>query len=150
MRDARTATGAAPRRFLVQRMAGPGPELLVGVVADPRLGPLVAVGSGGATAELLGDVQVRLAPVGRRDAAAMLRELRTFPLLEGYGGGTVADVAAVEDLVVRVGALAAAHPEIAELDCNPVVAGPQGAVIVDARVRLQPAPDLPPPGAVDR
>ena len=79
--------------FLVQRMAAAGPELIVGVVGDPRFGPLVAVGAGGTTAELIGDVQVRLAPVGPRDAATMLRELRTFPLLDGFRGAPRADVA---------------------------------------------------------
>jgi acetyl coenzyme A synthetase (ADP forming)-like protein len=150
MRDALCDAGTPPDGFLVQRMAPPGPELLVGVVGDPRFGPLVAVGAGGAMAELLGDVEVRLAPVGPRVAGEMLRELRTYPLLEGYRGSTPVDVAAVEDVVVRVSALAAAHPEIAELDCNPVIAGPAGAVVVDARVRLQPPPATPLPGALDR
>ena len=145
-----TAAGLTPEGFLVQRMAPPGPELIVGVVGDPRFGPLVAVGAGGTTAELIGDVQVRLAPVGPREAAAMLRELRTFPLLDGFRGAPRADVGAVEDVVARVAALAAAHPEIAELDCNPVVAGPDGAVIVDARIRLAPAPARVPVGALDR
>jgi acetate---CoA ligase (ADP-forming) len=90
------AAGVAPEGFLVQRMASPGPELIVGVVGDPRFGPLVAVGAGGTTAELIGDVQVRLAPVGSREAAAMLRELRTFPLLDGFRGAPLADAGAVE------------------------------------------------------
>ena len=80
----------------------------------------------------------------------MLRALRTFPLLDGYRGAPRADVAAVEDVLARVAALAAAHPEIAELDCNPVVAGPDGAVVVDARIRLAPAPVRPPVGALNR
>ena len=80
----------------------------------------------------------------------MLRELRTFPLLDGFRGAPRADVGAVEDIVTRVAALAAAHPEIAELDCNPVVAGPDGAVIVDARIRLAPAPARAPVGALNR
>jgi acetyl coenzyme A synthetase (ADP forming)-like protein len=148
--EMREALGDSVSGFLVQRMAPPGPELLVGVVGDPRFGPLVAVGAGGATAELLGDVQVRLAPVGRREAAAMLRELRTFPLLDGYRGAAPADVVSVEDVVLRVAALAAAHPEIAELDCNPLIAGPGGAVVVDARVCLQAPPEPRPAGALDR
>ena len=131
-------------------MAPAGVELIVGVVGDPRFGPLVAVGAGGTTAELIGDVQVRLAPVGPREAAAMLRELRTFPLLDGFRGAPRVDVGAVENIVERVAALAAAHPEIAELDCNPVVAGPEGAVIVDARIRLAPAPARAPVGALNR
>jgi hypothetical protein len=67
----------------------------------------------------------------------MLRALRTFPLLDGFRGAPRTDVEAVEDIVMRVAALAAAHPEIAELDCNPVVAGTAGATVVDARVRLE-------------
>ncbi|MET0512297.1 MAG: acetate--CoA ligase family protein [Thermoleophilaceae bacterium] len=144
------AAGMAHEGFLVQRMAATGLELIVGVVGDPRFGPLVAVGAGGTTAELIGDVQVRLAPVGPREAATMLRELRTFPLLDGFRGAPRADTRALEDIIQRVAALAAAHPEIAELDCNPVVAGPDGAVIVDARVRLAPAPPRPPAGALNR
>ena len=145
-----TAAGLTPEGFLVQRMAPAGPELIVGVVGDPRFGPLVAVGAGGTTAELIGDVQVRLAPVGPREAASMLRDLRTFPLLDGFRGAPRADIEAVEDIVARVAALAAAHPEIVELDCNPVIAGPEGALIVDARIRLAPAPARPPVGALDR
>ena len=145
-----TAAGLTPEGFLVQRMAPAGPELIVGVVGDPRFGPLVAVGAGGTTAELIGDVQVRLAPVGPREAASMLRELRTFPLLDGFRGAPRVDVDSLEDIVARVAALAAAHPEIVELDCNPVVAGPDGAVIVDARIGLAPAPVRPPVGALNR
>jgi hypothetical protein len=135
--------------FLVQPMAPPGAELLVGTTTDSRFGPLVAVGAGGTTAELAGDAQLRLAPVGPREAAAMLRELRCFPLLDGFRGRPVADTAAVEALIVRIGALAAAHPAVAELDCNPVIAGPGGALVVDARIRLQAPPPSPPFGALD-
>jgi acyl-CoA synthetase (NDP forming)/GNAT superfamily N-acetyltransferase len=148
--DAAESTGHVPHGILVQRMAEPGTELLVGITGDPRFGPLVAVGAGGATAELVGDVQIRLAPVGPREAGAMLRALRTFPLLEGFAGRPRADVAAVEQVVLRVGALADAHPEVAELDCNPVVAGPGGALVVDARARLGPAPPQAPYAAVGR
>ena len=149
LRSSLEAAGVCPEGFLVQRMAPAGAELIVGVVGDPRFGPLVAVGAGGTTAELIGDVQVRLAPVGPREAAAMLRELRTFPLLDGFRGAPRADVGAVEKIVERVAALAAAHPEIVELDCNPVIAGADGAVIVDARIRLAPAPARPPVGALN-
>ena len=144
------SAGHVPEGVLVQRMAEAGTELLVGITGDPRFGPLVAVGAGGATAELFGAVQVRLAPVGPREAGAMLRGLRTFPLLEGFAGHPPADLGAVEDAVLRIGALAAAHPEVAELDCNPVVAGPAGAVVVDARARLEPAPPQAPYAAVGR
>jgi acyl-CoA synthetase (NDP forming) len=147
-RDLRRSLGA--ERFLVQAMAPAGVEMLVGVVADPSFGPVVACGAGGTAVELLGDVQVRLAPVARAEAAEMIRALRTFPLLDGYRGAPPTDISALEDVVVRIGALAAAHPEVAELDLNPVVVSPAGAVAVDARVRVAhvaPPPPFPALGA---
>jgi acetate---CoA ligase (ADP-forming) len=132
------AAGHHTEGYLVQSMAPEGHELLVGAVGDPAFGPLVAIGAGGSTAELVRDLQVRLAPIGPRDAADMLHSLRTFPLLNGYRGRPPADVAAVEDALLRVATLAAAHPEIAELDCNPLIASQSAAVIVDARVRIAP------------
>jgi acetate---CoA ligase (ADP-forming) len=140
-RELRQSLGA--ERFLVPAMAPPGVEMLVGVVGDARFGPVVACAAGGTAVELLGDVQVRLAPVTPAEASEMLRGLRTFPLLDGYRGAPRAAVAALEDVVVRIGALAAAHPTVAELDLNPVVVSPGGAVAVDARVRV--APVAPPP-----
>ena len=80
----------------------------------------------------------------------MLRSLRTFPLLDGYRGAPPADLAAVEDVLLRVSALAAAHPEIAELDCNPLLAGPDGAVVLDARIRVAAPPPARPFPALDR
>jgi acetyl coenzyme A synthetase (ADP forming)-like protein len=144
------AAGTTPDGFLLQRMVPSGVELIIGAIRDPQFGPLVAVGAGGRTAELIADVQVRLAPIGPREASTMLHDLRTFPLLDGFRGSPSADVPAVEAILERVAALAAAHPEIAELDCNPVVAGPEGAVIVDARIRIEPVPARPPVGALNR
>jgi acyl-CoA synthetase (NDP forming)/GNAT superfamily N-acetyltransferase len=128
------AAGTPVEGFLVQRMAGAGVEMLVGVVSDERFGPVVACGAGGGAAEVLGDVQVRLAPLAREDALGMLRGLRSLPLLERAN----ADLDVLADIAVRVGALADAHPAIAELDLNPVMAGPDGAPVVDARVRVAP------------
>ena len=136
--------GLPPRGFLVQRYVTGGVEMLAGVTVDPLLGPLVACAAGGTIVELIGDVSVRLAPIGRREAGEMVRSLSTFPLLDGYRGAPSADVAALEDLVTRLGALAAAHPEVLELDCNPVMVLERGAVVVDARVRVAPpGPRLP-------
>jgi acetyl coenzyme A synthetase (ADP forming)-like protein len=140
------AAGHQVERFLVQRMVAAGVEMLVGVVNDPSFGPVVACGAGGTAVELLRDVQVRITPLTDADAGAMVRSLATFPLLDGYRGAPPADVAALEDLLLRVGALVEAHPEVAELDLNPVVVLPrgQGAVVVDARVRVEAAqPPLP-------
>jgi acetyl coenzyme A synthetase (ADP forming)-like protein len=144
------AAGHTPQGFLVQRMAPTGAELLVGIVGDPDFGPIVACGAGGRAVELLGDAGVRLAPLGRRDASELLRSLRTFPLLDGYRGQPRADLAAVEDVLLRVAALGAAHPEIAELDCNPLLAGPEGAVVLDARIRVAAPPPPRPFPALDR
>lgn len=144
------AAGHTPQGFLVQRMAPTGAELLVGIVGDPDFGPIVACGAGGRAVELLGDAGVRLAPLGRRDASELLRSLRTFPLLDGYRGQPRADLAAVEDVLLRVSALGAAHPEIAELDCNPLLAGPEGAVVLDARIRVAAPPPPRPFPALDR
>ena len=136
--------GTPVEGFHVQRMAPAGTELIVGAVGDPAFGPLVACGAGGVAVELLGDVQVRLAPLGAGEADGMLRDLRTFPLLDGYRGRPRADLDSVRDLVLRVGALAATHPAVAELDLNPVIAAPEGALVVDARIRLD-APSPSPP-----
>jgi acyl-CoA synthetase (NDP forming) len=137
------AAGTALEGFRVQRMALEGPELIIGAVGDPAFGPLVACGAGGVAAELLGDIQVRIAPLGPREADGMLRDLKTFPLLDGYRGRPRADLGSVCDLVMRVGALVAAHPAVAELDLNPVIATPEGALVVNARVRV----DAPGPAA---
>jgi acyl-CoA synthetase (NDP forming) len=121
-----------------------GVELVVGVVHDPSFGPVVACGAGGVAAELLNDVAVRLTPLTDRDAAEMVRSLASFPLLDGYRGAPRADVAALEDLLLRVGALVEAHPQVAELDLDPVRALARGVVVVDARVRVEAASPRPP------
>ena len=132
------AAGTRHERFTVQRQLTGGVEMLAGITSDPLLGPLVACGAGGTAVEVLGDIAVALAPLTDLDARRMITSLSTFALLDGYRGAPPADVGALEDLLVRLGALAAAHPEIAELDCNPVVVGPRGASVLDARVRVAP------------
>ena len=96
------------------------------------------------TAELLRDTNVRIAPLTDVDANELVRSLRTSPLLFGYRGSAPLDVAALEDLVVRIGVLAEHVPEIAELDCNPVIVTEQGVVVVDAKVRLEHVAEGPP------
>jgi acyl-CoA synthetase (NDP forming) len=130
--------------LVVQPMAPPGIELIAGVVNDHSFGPVLACGAGGMTAELTHDVAVRITPLTDVEATAMLRSLKTFPLLDGYRGTARCDLEAIEDVLSRVSAMVEAHPEIVELDCNPLIATAQGAVIVDARVRVE-APSPPPP-----
>jgi acyl-CoA synthetase (NDP forming) len=125
---------------LVQRMAEPGVEMLVGVVQDPSFGPVIACGAGGTVVELLHDVAVRITPLTSRDAHDMIRSLRTFPLLDGYRGAEPLDATALEDVLLRISALVEAHPAIAELDCNPVIVTATGATVVDARVRVEQPP----------
>jgi len=119
-------------------MADAGPEVIVGVVQDPSFGPLVMFGSGGTAVELLGDRAFRVLPLTDIDAYELVRATRGAPLLFGYRGAPPADVASLEDLVLRVGRLVDDIPEIAELDLNPVIVSPSGAVAVDAKVRLAP------------
>jgi acyl-CoA synthetase (NDP forming) len=133
------AAGHAIEGFVVQPMVGSGLELLVGVVHDRLFGPVVACAIGGTATELLKDVSVRITPLTDVDAAQMVRSLATYPLLAGYRGAPSLDVAALEEVLLRVSALVEAHPEIAEMDLNPVIVQPRGAVIVDARVRMEPA-----------
>ena len=136
MADAVRAAGHAPTGFVVQPMAPMGVELLLGVVQDATFGPVIACGAGGVTAELLKDVAVGVAPLTDRDARDMVRSLKTFPLLDGFRGAPRCDVSAVEDALLRLSAMVERHPEIAELDANPLVARRDGALIVDARVRI--------------
>jgi acyl-CoA synthetase (NDP forming) len=135
--------GHEPTGFVVQRMAPPGVEMLVGVAHDALFGPVVACGAGGVTAEVMKDIAVRITPLTDRDVRAMITSLRSYPLLDGFRGAARADVESLEDLVLRVGAMVEAHPEVAEMDCNPVIVSPDGAVIVDARVRVE---GVAPPG----
>ena len=148
MAAALKADGHTVDGFVVQAMVPEGVELLVGVTSDPRFGPVVACGAGGVAAELLADVAVRLAPVDLREADEMIRGLRTFPLLDGFRGAPAADVAAVAEVVVRTSGLAAAHPVVVELDLNPVIASPAGAIVVDARIRVEALPAAAPFPAV--
>ena len=112
----------------MQEMVDEGVEMLVGVAHDPVFGPVVACGAGGTTVELVHDVAVRVTPITDLDASEMVRSLRTFPLLEGFRGAPKADVLALEEVILRVGALVDNHPSIAEMDCNPVMVLPRGAV----------------------
>ena len=133
--------GAELEGVLLQRQVSGGVEMIVGVTTDPTFGPLLVCGMGGVTVELLKDVSFRLPPVSDVDAAEMVANLRSAPLLEGYRGSPPADREALTQLLQRVSALVEMVPEIMEMDLNPIkVLEPgQGAVVVDARMRLAPA-----------
>ena len=138
------AVGQAEPTVLVQPMASGTVELVAGIVNDPLFGSLVMAGLGGVHTDLFADRAFRLVPVTDLDAGRMWRSLRVAPLLTGYRGAPPVDTAAVEDLLLRLGRLAEELPEVAELDLNPVLAGPDGVVCVDAKLRLaaiSPGPD---------
>jgi acetyltransferase len=113
--------------------------VIVGVTRDPTFGPLVMFGLGGIYVEILADVSFRLAPLTVADAGEMLAEVRSAKLLAGVRGALPADRAALVEAIVRIGQLAADHPQIAELDINPllVLGEGQGVVAVDARILLE-------------
>ena len=108
-----------------------------------RVAAVVACGAGGVQVELLRDVSVRLTPLANEDAAEMIRELKTYPVLKGFRGSAAADVAALEEGLLRVSAMVEDLPQIAELDCNPFVVHERGATILDARIRVTAAAPRP-------
>ena len=134
-------TGDPQVPVLVQPMAD-GVEVALGLVRDPRLGPLVMVAAGGVATEVLSDRSLLLAPVTPQDAARALRSLRIWPLLEGYRGTEPVDEEALVDLVVTLGRLAVDVPELVEADLNPVLATPEGLALVDVAMRLAEAPTV--------
>lgn len=137
-RAAAAHPGARLRGVQVQQMICGGQEVIVGMKRDATFGPLIMFGLGGVYVEALRDVSFRLAPLTRLDAEEMIEEVRSAKLLAGLRGAPPADRAALVDAIVRIGQLAADHPEVAELDVNPLLVLPQGqgAVAVDARVIL--------------
>src|SRR3954471_18177596 len=140
LRDAEQVRAAVERigaPVIVQPYLKGGTELLAGVVQDPVFGPLVAFGPGGVFAELIGDAAFRIAPLTDVDAEELVIGCKAGRLVAGFRGAPAADAAALADLVHRLGRLAEELPELAELDLNPVIAGSDGCVAVDARVHLQ-------------
>jgi len=126
------------RGVQVQKMIRGGHEVILGVKRDPTFGPLVMFGMGGIYVEALADVSFRLAPLSRADAEEMLNEVRSAKILDGLRGSPPADRTALVDAILRVGQLAAACPELSELDINPLLVLPegQGALAVDVRLIL--------------
>jgi acetate---CoA ligase (ADP-forming) len=124
---------------LVQEQVRKGREVLVGVSRDPQFGPLVVFGLGGIYVEVLKDVTFRLAPITRAEAAEQVRNIRTYALLKGVRGEAPADIAAAEEIILRVSQLVTEFPEIVEMDINPLVLHNQGegAIVLDARIILQ-------------
>jgi acyl-CoA synthetase (NDP forming) len=124
------------RGVLVQSMAGRGVETFVGATRDPSYGPLLGFGIGGVNVELWKDVVFRVAPLRDIDARAMVDGIRARALLDGFRGGPRADKAAIVDVLLRVGKLLGDYEQVIELDINPLMASEEGALAVDARIRI--------------
>jgi acyl-CoA synthetase (NDP forming) len=122
----------------VQKMARPGIEVIIGMTKDAQFGPVLMFGLGGILVEVLKDVAFRIVPLTKRDAREMIKEIKGYPLLQGYRGQEPADIAFLEELLIKVSNFIEKNPEIKELDLNPIFAYRSGAVAVDARVILEP------------
>ena len=132
---------------LVQKMAPKGSrEVFAGFRRDPQYGAIIVFGLGGIYVEVLRDISCRIAPLSLTDVAEMVREIKSYPILRGVRGEPGVDVKALEDVLLSVSQIAMDFPEIVECDLNPVMAGPQGALVVDARFTL----DRGKPGQAER
>ena len=121
----------------VQPMAASGVEVIIGASKDPQFGAFLMFGLGGVLVEVLKDVAFRLVPLTPRDARQIVREIKGYPLLEGYRGTPPVDVGALEETLLKLSAFLDEHEEIKELDLNPIFAYPHGLSAVDARVILE-------------
>jgi acyl-CoA synthetase (NDP forming) len=138
LRAACAAMSVAKNGFLVQRMMTGGVELVVGVKRDPQVGPVLLVGMGGVLVEILRDTALALCPVGKAEARRMLEGLKGFRLLQGYRGAPAADLDAACDAIARISEFAADHADrVEEIDVNPLLARPDGAVALDALIVLR-------------
>jgi acyl-CoA synthetase (NDP forming) len=126
--------GARITGVAVQHMAPQGTEVIVGMTTDPQFGPVMMFGLGGIMVEVLKDVSFRLVPLTERDAAQMIDEIKGRPVLDGVRGQPPADIASLRTAILKVADFVEQHPEVRELDLNPVFAYPDGAIAVDARI----------------
>lgn len=135
---------AGARRFLVEAMAPPGVDLVVGARRDPVFGPVVLLGLGGTAAEALADVAVRLAPLTAAEAATMPDDLAARAVLDGWRGGPVLDADALGRTVAALGDLLAGHPGVAEIEINPLRLTATGLVALDAVITTRESTDAQP------
>lgn len=131
------APGAKILGVSVQRMAAPGIEVIIGMSKDPQFGPVIMFGLGGILVEVLKDVSFRIVPLNERDAHEMVREIKAYPVLEGFRGREPGDIAFLEETLLKVSRFVESTPEIKELDLNPIIVYRDGGVAVDARIVLE-------------
>ncbi|UCH31832.1 MAG: acetate--CoA ligase family protein, partial [Candidatus Bathyarchaeota archaeon] len=123
--------------ILVQEMAPPSTEIIVGGIKDAQFGPSIMFGLGGIFVEVLKDVVFRIAPVSRQEATLMITEIKAYPVLTGYRNHPPLDTDAIADIIVKTSQLMVDHPTIQELDLNPILVYEKGAKTVDARIILE-------------
>ena len=119
---------------LVNKMAPPGQEVIIGMNRDPQFGPIILFGLGGVLVEIFRDVALRHLPLNREDALEMIQEIKGYPILAGYRGQPVVDLLPLADCLLAVAQIAEEYPEIVEIDLNPVFAYPEGILVADARI----------------
>jgi len=123
--------------ILVQEMAPPSTEVIVGAIKDPQFGPALMFGLGGIFVEVLKDVTFRIAPITEDEAREMITEVKAYPLLKGYRNMPQADIEAIVQILLNASRLVMDHQEIKELDLNPIMVYEKGAKTVDARIILE-------------
>lgn len=121
----------------IQKMVKPGVEVIIGMSKDPQFGPVLMFGLGGILVEILKDVSFRIVPLIRRDAKEMIKEIKGYPVLQGYRGSEPVKVSVLENLLLKLSKFVDKHPEIKEIDLNPIFAYGDSAIAVDARVILE-------------
>ena len=121
----------------VQKMTQPGTEVIVGTSKDPQFGPVIMFGLGGIFVELLKDVSFRVIPVEQRDAQEMIKEIKGYPLLQGFRGKEPANISVLVEIILKISKLMEENPQIKELELNPIFAYRNKAVAVDARIILE-------------
>lgn len=123
--------------IVVQEMAAPSTEVIVGATKDPQFGPALMFGLGGIFVEVLKDVTFRIAPITEEDAREMITEVKAYPILKGYRGQPPVDIEAIVKILLNTSKLVMEHQEIKELDLNPIIVYAKGAKTVDARIILE-------------
>lgn len=123
--------------ILIQEMAPPGTEVIVGAIKDAQFGQTLMFGFGGTFVEVMKDVSFRIAPITKDDAKEMISEVKAYPILKGYRGQPPADVNTLEKIILSTSKLVMDHQEIKELDLNPILVYENGAKTVDARIIIE-------------
>jgi acyl-CoA synthetase (NDP forming) len=122
---------------LIQKMAPSSTEVIVGALKDPQFGQTLMFGIGGIFVEVLKDVTFRIAPIVEKDAKEMIKEIKAYPILKGYRNTPPADEGAIVNILLNVSKLIMEHPEINQMDLNPIMVYENGASVVDARIILE-------------